>query len=295
MRSVLRLLAVVCVAGWASGPAWAAHRAQIKDEAHLYTKEGKATALKVARQIAEKFDLDVVVETLDPLPEKERKALPHINRKKLHEKLLARTRERAKKERIDGLYAVIYTDPRDTCVVVWPEERGEQLTRADLEDVRKQLAGRRRSLLARWSEGDAGDHDRALLAGLERLQSILEHPPRRPAVDLGTVAVLILPFVGIWLLLLLIRARQNAAQRAEVGEQPAPSPSAAPVLLGAMFGVPAAQRVYDELLEGNPAAPPVGSLLTAPPPVEALEDRIGEGEELPQPPADENAPHSPVV
>jgi hypothetical protein len=303
MKTLLRLLAVACVAGWA-GPAWAAsYRAQIKDHAHLYSAEGKAQALKLARQIAEEHKLDVVVETLEPLPEAERKALPHLNLKELHAKLMGRTRERARQADIDGVYAVIYTRPRATCVVVWPPQREQQLTSADLEDVRRQLAGSRGSLWSRWTGGDVEDHDRALLAGLERLQAILQHPPRRPAVGVLTVGFLMLPFLGVWLVLVLIRARLNALARGQAspvlvsaGEPPTSPTAGVAVLLGAMFGTPAAQRAYDELLEGNPAAAAAPPLLPPhEPPAEAPPERVHAGEELPGPPADENAPHSPVV
>ena len=116
-------------------------------------------------------------------------------------------------------------------VVLWPEARSATLSPRDCEYIRKRFAGPRPRdwLLHRKTEAP----DDVLLGGVEEIEKALQRTANRGLVDYFTVPILVLSFLGVWVLLLLVRARVRSGAEPDASAQ-------RPALLGALFGtVPA--------------------------------------------------------
>jgi hypothetical protein len=221
----------------------------VKDHAAQFTNNAVSEANARLHKLADRFGVDLVVVTVE-LPDAERKKLPRPIWQK-HDALMSRTREEARNAGIDGLYVVIYVNVPDTCVVVYPESRDKTINAGDREDIRKTFAGPPRGLLSPLIGRRQDNSDNTLVAGVDRIQSALQHPGDRPAVAVLHVLIVMAVLLALWLLLALIRRRLKARQ-ATGAEQTRPHGNRVPALLGAMFGLPAALPAYDRLLDGGP-------------------------------------------
>jgi hypothetical protein len=301
----LRLLAVAVVVALSASPAFAAgRRAEVHDEAHLFTPEAIEKARERLRQISDAYDIDLVIETRDRLSPKEKEKLSR-SRTNLRKDALALaelTQHRAEEVRLDGLLVVYYKLPPDVLTlfdgervhvsaVVWPESRHDLLAPRDLEEVRKRFAGPRpRDLLFRRH---AVAPDQALLGGINQIEEALHTTANRGVVDYVTIPILAAVFLGAWLVLSVVRARvlRRGAPPLDLSEQ-------RPALLGALCGSVPALWAYDKLFRPGvpplspeePATPLFAPPAEPPPP----EPPLREGEEPHAPAYDSNQPEAPV-
>jgi hypothetical protein len=285
MRCLLFRLGAVAFALACLAPAARAEgrRAEIRDNTKppLFSVKAKEEAQKRLARIAEQFGLDIVIETVPPLTEKEWKALSPHNithelaragavSSKVARALEKRAIERAREANIDGVWIAISTGPRHATVVVWPPERDSTLSSLDREKVRKRFSG---TALRRWAlapRSEATD-DEVLRQGIAALQDVLQHSGNRGLASDLSVPLLVLVFVGCWLGLMMVRARTPRPAWVATGACRARRPA----LLGLDFGTPAGLPAYERLFRVGPAAAPgeapMGPLLaespTGPPPL----------------------------
>ena len=93
---------------------------------------------------------------------------------------------------------------------------------------------------------------------MEEIEKALQRTANRGLVDYFTVPILVLSFLGVWVLLLFVRARVRSGAEPDASAQ-------RPALLGALFGtVPAFPWVYDKLFR---ASVPPSSEAEAPEPL----------------------------
>ena len=242
MRSVL------LVGLWlAVGPARAEgpDRSFVKDEAGLFGKDTVAQANREIARVRKEFDIDLVIETTAQMPS-ESEAVKHawIKWPERNRQLHHWAQARAEKLGINGIYVVIFNGPtsaqRDVRVVGWPTtwEDEDQLSRVKREQLRKHLA---RELV--------DNPDRALLRTIHLFREQLVKIRKPDPSPLGTWPALTLVgcLVGAWVVLWVVRSR--LARR--VAEGPV-EPLYQPATLGALFGVPAAFWVHDQLFRVIP-------------------------------------------
>ncbi len=288
--SFWRLLAVAFVAGLTVNPASAAApRAEVHDEAHLFGAGALERARQRLREIVEAHDLDVVIETRERLSPKELEKLSRsrANVRKDAHVLAELTRRRAEEMKLDGLLVIYYRVPADVLTLLDGERlhvsvvlEGRSpgvLAPHDVEQVRKAFAGPRpRDWLLRRK---ASLPDEALLAGVEKLDEALWTSANRGVVDYLTVPIFVGAFLGLWLVLFLVRARVLRTG----GGRPLDLSAQRPAMLGALCGVVPAFWMYDRLF--RPGVPPMtdeeaaAPLFAPPPPPPAPEPPLREGEE----------------
>src|SRR5262249_12277843 len=135
-------------------------------------------------------------------------------------KLAQKAREIAEKEEIDGVLVVYFRDPVHVSVVAHPEKYEALLPPNQREMVRKKFAGSRgqlSKLLASFLAGKKEEKDadkkaqaeleKAVLAGLDELQAVLENKDyRRQTITGRQVLVLVGGALATWLVLLVLRA-----------------------------------------------------------------------------------------
>jgi hypothetical protein len=280
MRSVLLGLLLLGSAGLArsaEGP-----KSCVLDEAGLFSKAYVAQAQREIAAIREEYGVDLVIETRKDLPpptEEEKHAWfkGPARRKALRKWAL----ERADELGVDGIYIVIFHGPASTqravSVVGWPEkwEDAKKVSWVKRDDLGKVLA---REL--------PRNRDDALLEVIAHFRAQVERiKQRKPSpLDTGPALVLVAGLVGAWLVLMLVRAR--LVRRS--GEKDTPKPYQ-PAMMGALFGVPAAFWVHDQLFRAlPPEAPPVS-------PVVARENPAAVAPAPETPPRQENPDDAPVI
>ncbi len=156
---------------------------------------------------------------------------------------------------IDGIYIAIFhgrtSAQRDVRVVGWPTKREDAIPWEKRDDLRKLLARD----LGRNPDGALLDAIDLFRSQVRYLHAASPSPLNVPAT-LGLVGGL----VGVWLVLVAVRYR--LARRAAPGR---PASLYQPAVMGALFGVPAAFWVHDQLFRALPAEAPA---IIEPPPAE---------------------------
>jgi hypothetical protein len=305
MRPVLlRVLTVGLVVVALARPVSAAsRRAEIKDQAKLFSPTAIAQAQQRLQEISAKHDLDIVIETVKSLSPEEQKKLSRsgTNLRKNALVLESLARQRAERLGLDGVLVVFFKVPRDiralfegshihVTVVVWPEERHATLSARDCEFVRKRFAGPPRH---GWHlRRPAESADESLRAGVEKIEESLRRTANRGLVDYFTIPLLVLSFLGAWVLLVAVRARVRAGST-----EPDAAAVQRPAMLGALFGTVPAFWVYDKLF--RPGVPPLSPTeahepLLAQAPEPPPEPPLREGEEPQAHAYDANQPGAPV-
>jgi uncharacterized protein len=245
----------------------------VQDEAELFKLETVEKAQGQIREIRETLHLDLFVETVKSVPEKDRKRVRNMYSYQVTRYFAAWAKERAATAGVDGVYILICTEPRNVQVVVWPESRDKCFPRKDREQLRAQLATQLRN-----------NPDRALLDAVDQVGAALRanHPTEPPADSSSPwngwlIGGIIVGMLIAWIALGMFRATKAEPAAEQGGGQPA---GFMPGLLGGMFGAVAGYWVYDRLFRGGPREP-------APP----LEDvRPDEEKQVPTPAVDADDP-----
>jgi TPM domain len=202
--------------------------AAIRDKAPLFSPEAVAKAEANLRTLAQKYQLDLVVETVSSLtPEEKRR---YDQAEKGSAAFLTIARERAKAEHLHGVYIFISKIPKyeTATVVVYPDDLHDTFTETDREHVRKALTKHGKSL------------DEKLLRAVDVLDEQLQaHQASGSWFGWGTVAIAVGAVVGAWLLIGLVR--MSSPQNTD-------RPGFVPGLLGGLFGAVAGQWIYDSLV-----------------------------------------------
>jgi hypothetical protein len=222
-------------------------KAPVMDEAGLFSPAARRRATAEIEAIREKYRVDLVIETTkESPPESEREKHAWWKARERGRVLLQWANDRAEELEVDGIYIVIFNGStaarRDVRVVGWPAEWEVKVSAVKREQLRKQLARELRD-----------DPDRALLSAIDtfRAQMELIRTPDPSPLPVWPALIVVGSLVGVWLLLVLVRSR--LARRADGG--PAP-PLYQPAMMGALFGVPAAFWVHDQLFRFIPPESP---------------------------------------
>jgi hypothetical protein len=242
----------------------------IKDGGKRFRAQTVAQANEKIRALQTKTDLELFIETVDSLHESQRRRNWFLSKfRSLNEnKILDRqARKRAEEAGVRGVYVVTSADPPDVRVVTWPAEYERSFNDQKREQLRKFLARRL---------GKDRDEDAALLEAIDEFQRLVESPAPPEGISSLTLALLVAGFLGVWVLLLLLRVR--------LVTEPL---DYRPALLGAMFGVIPGFWVYDKLFQMiraapgklEPILPPAQEEIVPPPEPQEGEPAVGENAE----------------
>jgi len=104
------LLIPVLLAGWLGliAPASAAVAPVIKDDAKFFSAEAVDRANKKIKEIAQKYNKDLLIETFPEIPEDRRKDYKEEDKRQFFEKW---ARERAHDNAVNGVYVLICKEP----------------------------------------------------------------------------------------------------------------------------------------------------------------------------------------
>ena len=195
------------------------------------------------------YDRNLFVDTVKSASPHERKLFRFLWTRQVNRILKEHAQKRASESAVDGIYVVICNDPKDVHIVVRPAD-DPAFTHHDSEELRRTLARRLQ---------DSGP-DQALLAMIGQVRDTLQTHAMRgqstSVVNEFVLASLLGGGVALWLVLCGVRFKMRAN---DAGNPLAASgPEAArrtPALLGAMFGFPAAQWIYDKLYPSTARSP----------------------------------------
>lgn len=244
----------------------------ILDEASLFSAEAKARAETLIRTIREKYHFDVVVESLPPLPNAERKKIEGLGLWQVGRYFRQIGLEHAEKAAKSGLHVLFFTGPPYVQVTVYPREEEAVFSAHERRELHKLLVDRLRAgradhgaaqsaagFAVRWTARPGPDA--ALLDGLHAVDRVLHAQTGDPdAIRAAPVAAVMGGSLGLWLVLLIVR-RKLTGRDPSAG---AAAPDRAPALLGSLFGALPASWIYDRLYFGVPPVPrPLTEILAA--------------------------------
>jgi hypothetical protein len=220
-----------------AGPVGAANA--VHDEAELFSREAVQFADQRARNISDRFGWDVRIDAVVEPPEKVRQEIRKVwTSRHVAQILNAWALERAREEKLDGVYVLINTgSPKHVSVVAWPEARRKELSERDCDRLREGFV----------KDADRSGYDDALSNLLRTLEVELtaKYAPPNPKQTMpwSTIGWVILAALGLWLTLGVVRMRLNARRGGADGIPRGLLPG----LLGGLFGVPAGLWIYDTL------------------------------------------------
>ncbi|HWG43852.1 MAG TPA: hypothetical protein VN688_13830 [Gemmataceae bacterium] len=277
LQRVLLALCLVCMASAARAEE---RTSPIRDEAELFHADTILRAEQQIEDIRRTYDRNLFVDTVKSASPRERKLFRFLWTRQVNRILEEHARKRASESKVDGIYVVICNDPKDVHVIVRPAD-DDMFTQHDSEELRRSLARRLQ---------DSGP-DPALLAMTNQVRATLQAHAMRgrstSVVNEFVLAGLLGGGVALWLLLCGVRFKMQGKQARSLFDESAPQGSRrTPALLGAMFGFPAGQWIYDKLYPNTPRTPE----LTI-----ALEDDAVEKTEVESPPVDESPEDAPVA
>lgn len=278
-----RLLPVICLACLASAAQAEDRTSAIRDEAGLFRVDAIAQAERQIDDLRRTYDRRVFVDTVKSVPPHERKWFRFLWTRQANRLLEEQARKRARESGVDGIYIVICNDPKDVHVVVQPAE-DPAFTRHDAEELRRTLVRRLQ---------DSGP-DVALLASVRQVGAALQaHATRGQSTSVINEFVLVGLLgggLGLWMVLSIIRYKMRAGRA--IDERAADRACETPALLGAMFGSPTGQWLYDKLY---PCPIRMPEPVAEPQPPASLEGNGTEKAEMERPPADEHPEDAPMV
>jgi hypothetical protein len=230
----------------------------VKDGAGLFTPEAVEQAERAIAKVREMYHLDLMVETVRELPERNNKWLKlwnFWNRRQRNSFLENWARERAKAAGVNGVFILICNDPSTVHVVVWPPEWERKFTAADCERVRRFLVRRL----------ETGSRDEALLATVTEVADELERratgqDDESLSANVVVVGAVVAGLFGAWGALRLVGRRLRRAAPDGGAREKAERVQERPARFGALFGTPAAFWVYDKLFRAVPPAPDAAPL-----------------------------------
>jgi hypothetical protein len=241
-----RLLPVICLACLASAARAEDRTSAIRDEAGLFRADTIDQAERQIDDIHRTYDRNVFVDTVKSVPPHERKWFRFLWTRQVNRLLEEQARKRARESGADGIYIVICNDPKDVHVVVQPAD-DPAFTRHNAEELRRALARRLH---------DSGP-DPALLAAVRQVDAALQaHRTRGQStsvVNEFVLAGLLGGGLALWVVLGIIRFKMGAGRA--INESAAERACERPALLGAMFGSPTGQWLYDKLYPCPARAP----------------------------------------
>lgn len=230
-------LCVLCLTdfGWAE-----TLPVSIRDDAGLFHADAVARAERGIADIRLTFDRNLFVRTVASVSPKSPHWFPYLKTPQVNRMLEENARRFADEAGLPGIYVVICNRPRDVHVLVRPID-DTAFTRHDAEAVRRNLARRLHE----------NGMDGGLIAGVDQVYAILQdHKLHGSTLVAGDVVLgaLLIGLLVIWLLLILLRMKLRAGGTEETNaDDAALRARESAVLLGAMFGCPAAQSVYEKL------------------------------------------------
>jgi hypothetical protein len=217
-------------------------RPAVRDEAGLFGKDAVAKAEEQIRDLQKRFDLQLVIETVEAVPQADQKRIKGLwHRKEQAAYFKAWAREKAEAAKVDGVYVLICNEPQHVQVIAWPERREEVFDKDACDEAYRAFTTSRTGT------------DAALLALVAKVREKLEDR-QKPTLSNFWKAVLVFSggVVAVWLVLGLVRWRLNATRPAAAEEGPREG-RLLPGLLGGMFGAVAGYWIYDKLFHGKPA------------------------------------------
>lgn len=144
----------------ATRPAWAVYPPPVKDDGKFFKPDTVEKANQKVREIYEKYQKDVVIETIASLTPEQEKAAGKEERGKFFARLAM---ERAKTLGLNGVYVLISKKPQYLQVHMDPGTQKKAFTTTHQSALRERIT-------ARFKEGD---FDGGLLAGLELIAQTL--------------------------------------------------------------------------------------------------------------------------
>jgi hypothetical protein len=234
-------------------------RPVIRDEARLFSRAAIEEASRQIAEMRQSSHRELVVETVKGLEGLGRRRLWFLGKWQVERRVRQQARERAEQLDVDGVYALICTDPPQVQVLAWPAYEQRVFDNSDCEALRRLIVHQLQN-----AGGSQEQRDEALLAAVAQVRAVLRDnqadqvPP--PSADNVVVAVVLIA-LGIlavfWLVLRVIR------RRAAADVEP---PELTPAVLGSLFGSPASLWIYDRLFLAYRPATPADGVAASPPP-----------------------------
>jgi hypothetical protein len=235
-----RFVAFLCILGLTTFGRAETPPVPIRDDAGLFHADAIARAERRIADIRRTFDRNLFVRTIASVSSNSPRWFPYLRTPQVNRMLEENARRFADEAGLPGIYVVICNRPRDVRVLVRPND-DTAFTRHDAEALRRNLA---RSLHENGMDG-------GLIAGVYQVYAILQdHKLHGSTLVAGDVVLgaLLVGLLVVWLLLALLRMRLRAGRTEEANaDDAALRARESAVLLGAMFGCPAAQSVYEKL------------------------------------------------
>lgn len=206
----------------------------IHDDAGLFHADAIARAERGIADIRRTFDRNLFVRTVASVSPKSPDWFLYLRTPQVNRMLEENARRFADESALPGIYVVICNRPRDVHILVRPDDDAA-FTRHDAEALRRNLARRLHE----------NGMDGGLLAGVDQVYAILhERSLHGSSSGIGDVVLGSLVGGGLlaWLILAVLRKRLCAGRTEE-----ADGARESAILLGTMFGCPAAQSVYEKL------------------------------------------------
>jgi hypothetical protein len=236
---------LVAVAGARPAAAENPPAPSVKDGTGMFSPEAVARADEQIAEVRKTYVCDLVIETVEALPETDRRWFRVLYSPEVSRRLAVWAGERARDEGVDGIYLVVCKRPRSVIVVVYPAAQEQNFTPSDCNQLRRQLAHHLRR----------SGPDQALLAGVSEARALLEARRREnaaPPTNLALVGVIIAGVLGFWVALGLMLRGLGAADTGSAYQEIRGRGVLLPALLGSMFGVPAGYWIYDKLFLAGP-------------------------------------------
>ena len=228
----------------------------VLDHAGLFNDRTLLDADRQLLDLLRRRHFHVVVETFEAVPEKDRSRVHQMNQTDVLQYLREWAGQRAREEKVDGLYILICRNPGHVGVLPWPASHDAAFSDDECEHLRKTFVDTEKRKKA----------NAALLALVKAVGDHLDHPVTRaeePNLAWTTVLAIVAGGVLTWLILCLFRLRLNS----RFGDVPDERDQLfKPALYGGMFGTLAGHWVYDTLFRAfdRLSEPPPSSTETAP-------------------------------
>lgn len=245
-------------------------RAQVQDEAHLFSPEAIKKANQRIEEFRKRFGKGLILATFKTPPEEQARAINFDDarmRKKFFNDWIERNSAKA---HLDGIYVLICEKPMFIQMVVSPPETEQVFTSLNQRRLRELLIDRlqpanpNQGLFNRFlnSVRKKRKNDDGLLAAVDYVEEKLDY--NRPVdrtnwlLSLGTIGVVL----GFWSLLVLVRARLRKRTPAAAGVGVEDESGRSIAVLGGGIGAVSGQWLFDKIFRRRkqPAAAAAGAV-----------------------------------